>query len=167
MRGGRRNWASSARWRWRRRWTRLAGPGTALKWPNDVLRGGAKLAGILLERLGDGAVLAGIGINVAHHPDDMPYPVTSLRALGCAADADAVLDAVAGRARRPVGRPGRRTGSRAVLARGGARPGARRAAAGSAGAGAVAGRSPGCGRTAPCCWTRRPGVGLVAGDVLL
>lgn len=76
---------------------RLAGPGTALKWPNDLLRDGAKLAGILLERLDDGAVLAGIGINVAHRPEAMPYPVTSLRGLGCDADADAVLDALLGR----------------------------------------------------------------------
>lgn len=72
----------------------LAGPGTALKWPNDVLRSGAKLAGILLERLGSGAVLAGIGVNAAHRPDGMPYPVTSLRSLGCLADADALLDAL-------------------------------------------------------------------------
>ncbi len=72
----------------------LAGPRSALKWPNDVLRGNAKLAGILLERLADGAVLAGIGVNVAHRPEGMPYPVTSLRALGCTAGPDALLDAV-------------------------------------------------------------------------
>ena len=70
--------------------TLLAGR-CALKWPNDVLRGGAKLAGILMERLDDGAVLAGIGVNVVHSPPAMPYPVTSLSALGCTVDADGVL----------------------------------------------------------------------------
>ena len=73
---------------------RLAGAGTALKWPNDVLRQGAKLAGLLLERLEDGTVLFGLGMNVAHRPRGMPYPVTSLHALGCSAGTDAVLDAV-------------------------------------------------------------------------
>ncbi len=73
---------------------RLAGPGTALKWPNDVLRAGAKLAGILLERLEDGAVLAGIGANVRHTPPNMPYPVTSLSAVGCPAGSDELLMAV-------------------------------------------------------------------------
>ncbi|WP_221414857.1 biotin--[acetyl-CoA-carboxylase] ligase [Sphingobium lignivorans] len=38
-----------------------------LKWPNDVMAGGAKLAGMLLEREGD-AVIAGIGVNVAQAP---------------------------------------------------------------------------------------------------
>ena len=75
---------------------RLAGPGTTLKWPNDVMRDGAKLAGILLERLEDGAVLAGIGMNVRHVPPCMPYPVTSLSALGCDTGLDQVLAAVAG-----------------------------------------------------------------------
>ena len=75
---------------------RLAGPGTALKWPNDVLRGGAKLAGILLERLEDGAVLAGIGLNVRHAPPGMAYPVTSLHALGCPAELEEVLAALCG-----------------------------------------------------------------------
>ena len=70
----------------------LAGLGTRLKWPNDVLRGDAKLAGILLDRLEDGAVLAGIGVNVAHSPDGMPYPVTDLRTLGCSADPDTLFD---------------------------------------------------------------------------
>lgn len=35
-----------------------------IKWPNDLLVGGAKLAGILLERSGD-VVIAGIGVNLA------------------------------------------------------------------------------------------------------
>jgi BirA family biotin operon repressor/biotin-[acetyl-CoA-carboxylase] ligase len=72
----------------------LAGPPTALKWPNDIMRGGAKLAGILLEQVDNGAVLAGIGMNVRHHPPDMPYPVTSLLALGCDITPDSVLAAI-------------------------------------------------------------------------
>ena len=44
-------------------------PGTALmlKWPNDLLLGTAKLAGILLERSGD-RVVAGFGVNLAEAP---------------------------------------------------------------------------------------------------
>ncbi len=38
-----------------------------LKWPNDVMVGRAKLAGMLLERVPRGVVL-GVGINVAHAP---------------------------------------------------------------------------------------------------
>jgi BirA family biotin operon repressor/biotin-[acetyl-CoA-carboxylase] ligase len=57
------------------------------KWPNDVLVNGAKIAGILLEsRTGpDGAlgwVTVGIGVNLAWHPAETPYPVTSLAAHG-------------------------------------------------------------------------------------
>lgn len=47
-----------------------------LKWPNDVLAGTAKLAGILIEQA-HGAALVGIGVNVTHAPE-APYPVTSL-----------------------------------------------------------------------------------------
>ena len=72
----------------------LAGPPTTLKWPNDIMRDGAKLAGILLERVDDGAVLAGIGMNVRHHPPAMPYAVTSLLALGCDTTPEPVLAAV-------------------------------------------------------------------------
>lgn len=39
-----------------------------LKWPNDLLSGGAKLAGILLERQGD-RVVVGFGVNLASAPD--------------------------------------------------------------------------------------------------
>lgn len=64
----------------------LAGGRFELKWPNDVLAGGAKLSGILLEStmLADGraALAVGIGVNVAAHPAGVPYPATSLAALG-------------------------------------------------------------------------------------
>jgi BirA family biotin operon repressor/biotin-[acetyl-CoA-carboxylase] ligase len=66
-----------------------------LKWPNDVLADGAKLAGILLESavLGhDGCAIAiGIGVNVVAHPDDVPYPATSLKALGATCDAETLF----------------------------------------------------------------------------
>jgi BirA family biotin operon repressor/biotin-[acetyl-CoA-carboxylase] ligase len=58
-----------------------------IKWPNDILVDGAKIAGILLERVGD-ALIVGIGINVTHHPIGLDRPVTSLLAQG-AIDAEA------------------------------------------------------------------------------
>jgi BirA family biotin operon repressor/biotin-[acetyl-CoA-carboxylase] ligase len=62
-----------------------------LKWPNDLMAGPAKLAGILLERAGD-AVVIGFGVNLAHHPDNLERPTSSLAALGSAApDPDAFL----------------------------------------------------------------------------
>lgn len=58
----------------------VMGQGTAqLKWPNDVLIGRAKLSGVLLERADD-AVVVGIGVNLAHHPDLPDRPTTSLTA---------------------------------------------------------------------------------------
>jgi BirA family biotin operon repressor/biotin-[acetyl-CoA-carboxylase] ligase len=60
-----------------------------LKWPNDVLAEGRKIAGILLESAsgagGDVEWLAiGIGINLAQHPADTEFPATSLPDLGYA-----------------------------------------------------------------------------------
>ena len=43
------------------------GAATLLKWPNDLLLGQAKLAGILLERSGD-RIVAGFGVNLAEAP---------------------------------------------------------------------------------------------------
>ena len=47
----------------------IAAPGAPLllKWPNDLMLGGAKMAGILLERSGD-LVVAGFGVNLASAP---------------------------------------------------------------------------------------------------
>ncbi|MCH7860496.1 biotin--[acetyl-CoA-carboxylase] ligase [Sphingomonas sp. NPDC092331] len=56
-----------------------------LKWPNDVLIDGAKLSGILLERVGD-AVILGFGVNLAHHPEDIDRKAASLAAHGVTPD---------------------------------------------------------------------------------
>ncbi len=75
-----------------------------IKWPNDLLNEGAKLAGILLERSGD-AVVIGIGANLAHHPEDLARPATSLAALiGTAPDAGAFLEVLADGFARWLGR---------------------------------------------------------------
>ena len=54
----------------------------SLKWPNDVLIDGKKASGILLESaMRDNKidwVAIGLGLNLAHHPDNTPYPATSL-----------------------------------------------------------------------------------------
>nr|WP_156404832.1 biotin--[acetyl-CoA-carboxylase] ligase [Sphingomonas sp. Root241] len=57
----------------------LFGVQPMLKWPNDLLVGGAKLSGILLERVED-AVIIGFGVNLAHHPVDLDRPATSIAA---------------------------------------------------------------------------------------
>ena len=50
-----------------------------LKWPNDVLLNGGKVAGILLERTEKNTVIIGIGINVANAPtQNMMYQTASL-----------------------------------------------------------------------------------------
>ena len=58
----------------------------SLKWPNDVLAGRQKLAGILLEAEAAAdkglAVVVGIGTNVVASPEDTPTPAISLAALG-------------------------------------------------------------------------------------
>jgi BirA family biotin operon repressor/biotin-[acetyl-CoA-carboxylase] ligase len=66
-----------------------------LKWPNDLLVGGRKLAGILAERV-DGAVVVGMGLNVSLHPDELPVgTATSLAIEGAACiDRDPLIRAI-------------------------------------------------------------------------
>jgi BirA family transcriptional regulator, biotin operon repressor / biotin---[acetyl-CoA-carboxylase] ligase len=51
-----------------------------LKWPNDVLVSGGKIAGILLER-SDDALILGIGLNVLQAPTGVSYQVSTI--VGC------------------------------------------------------------------------------------
>ncbi|MCW2745370.1 MAG: ligase [Mycobacterium sp.] len=62
---------------------RRCGVDAALKWPNDVLVGDRKLAGVLAEVV-DGAVVVGIGLNVTTTPEELPAdrPATSLLLAG-------------------------------------------------------------------------------------
>ncbi len=69
----------------------------ALKWPNDVLADGKKLAGILLETVSGSALAIGIGVNLAHYPDVTEFPATSFKALSIdPPSADDALAALAG-----------------------------------------------------------------------
>lgn len=68
--------------------------GLCIKWPNDLLIEGAKLSGILLERAED-AIVIGIGVNLAHHPDLPDRPTTSLAAQGATVDPATFLDVLA------------------------------------------------------------------------
>lgn len=67
----------------------VAGLPTKLKWPNDVMVGGRKLAGILVEtRLSQSivaAAVAGVGINVSWTAEELPDPLVS-RATSVAAE---------------------------------------------------------------------------------
>lgn len=49
-----------------------------LKWPNDCLLEGGKVAGILCEALAAGHVAIGCGINIAHAPEHGLYPTACL-----------------------------------------------------------------------------------------
>ncbi|NJM30240.1 MAG: biotin--[acetyl-CoA-carboxylase] ligase [Rhizobiales bacterium] len=76
-----------------------AAPGSEieLKWPNDLLSGGAKICGILSEAVGQNPLSAAIGwgLNVAHAPSSTPYPVTSLAALGHRIAVESVFEQLA------------------------------------------------------------------------
>jgi len=71
------------------------------KWPNDLLVDGAKVAGILLEAEASGgepaALVLGIGVNLASHPERLAYPATSLLAAGARTTLEALLEALASR----------------------------------------------------------------------
>ncbi|PKQ13986.1 MAG: biotin--[acetyl-CoA-carboxylase] ligase [Alphaproteobacteria bacterium HGW-Alphaproteobacteria-1] len=79
--------------------------GLALKWPNDVLLNGGKLAGILLESAGVGEQLShfaiGIGVNLVAAPDVAEVeagalrPVSLLSETGVATGPEAFLDLLA------------------------------------------------------------------------
>jgi BirA family transcriptional regulator, biotin operon repressor / biotin---[acetyl-CoA-carboxylase] ligase len=85
----------------------VAGVDVQLKWPNDVLAGPGKLAGILAEASG-AAVVVGVGVNVSTEPGELPPPgpgalaATSLRLEGAASlDRTALLaEILAGLERR-------------------------------------------------------------------
>ena len=72
----------------------LFGVRPMLKWPNDLLVGGAKLSGILLERVDD-AVIIGFGVNLAHHPVDLDRPATSVAAHAPAPDPQVFAETLA------------------------------------------------------------------------
>jgi BirA family biotin operon repressor/biotin-[acetyl-CoA-carboxylase] ligase len=73
------------------------GVGAALKWPNDVLVGDRKLAGILAEQSPDGSsVVIGMGLNVATPAHALPVspagvPATSLLVEGASVSREALL----------------------------------------------------------------------------
>jgi BirA family biotin operon repressor/biotin-[acetyl-CoA-carboxylase] ligase len=64
-------------------------PGLALKWPNDLLREGAKVAGILVEGVSQGAggglaAVIGMGVNLVSHPASPSYPAADMSDTGLA-----------------------------------------------------------------------------------
>ncbi len=76
-----------------------AAPDIALKWPNDLLVGGAKASGILVEGASLAgralAVVIGIGVNVRHAPPDTPYPATTLASRRPDLEPETVFSALA------------------------------------------------------------------------
>lgn len=71
----------------------------ALKWPNDVLCGAAKLAGVLVEGAtlpgGDFACVVGFGVNCVAAPDGLAYRATSLADMGVRCAPEQLLPALA------------------------------------------------------------------------
>jgi BirA family biotin operon repressor/biotin-[acetyl-CoA-carboxylase] ligase len=91
----------------------------ALKWPNDVLYDGKKLAGILIE--GDSpenrlTVAIGIGVNCLHHPAQTSFPATDLAAAGADISAENLFCALSGTMMRRLAQWRRGAGFRSIRA---------------------------------------------------
>lgn len=74
--------------------TGIAAP-VQLKWPNDVLVGGQKISGVLIETTalaGCHAAIIGCGLNLAHHPSDTRWPASNLAACDIAIEPRDMLD---------------------------------------------------------------------------
>lgn len=73
------------------------GPLLKVKWPNDLLLGGAKIAGILIE--GEAgppfAAVIGMGVNCASHPAETSYPAADLASAGAVVTPQNLLGALA------------------------------------------------------------------------
>ncbi len=96
----------------------VVGDEATIKWPNDVLLGERKVAGILAEsRPQDGWVVLGIGLNVAVRAADLP-PEVALRAAGLGLAPDDVEPTLA----RLLGALQRRFGQDAATILGDYRP---------------------------------------------
>lgn len=74
---------------------RVAEIDVRLKWPNDLMIGERKLAGILAERV-DGAIIVGMGLNVSLREDELPVERATSLAVEKAActDRDPLLRAI-------------------------------------------------------------------------
>ncbi|MDD9909832.1 MAG: biotin--[acetyl-CoA-carboxylase] ligase [Ahrensia sp.] len=70
-----------------------------IKWPNDLLLDGGKLAGILLEgsnrTSGEQGVVVGFGVNCEHAPQEALYPTATLAGSGAAIASEALFTALA------------------------------------------------------------------------
>jgi len=69
----------------------------ALKWPNDLMLDGEKLAGILVESETSPVlqIAVGVGINCTSHPSGTLYPATDLAAQGAQVSAETMFAALA------------------------------------------------------------------------
>ena len=84
----------------------LAGPAAMVKWPNDVLLEGRKVAGVLVEaRPQEGWAVVGIGVNAALAPDELP-PVLNAGTLGRSpGELEATLQELLGHLASRLGEP--------------------------------------------------------------
>jgi BirA family transcriptional regulator, biotin operon repressor / biotin---[acetyl-CoA-carboxylase] ligase len=94
------------------------GPLLKVKWPNDLLVGQAKVAGILIEGESEPvfAVAIGIGVNCAAHPDNTDYPATDLAAAGARVVTDTLFAALSGAMERRLAQWNRGQGFGAIRA---------------------------------------------------
>ncbi|MEU7896903.1 biotin--[acetyl-CoA-carboxylase] ligase [Nonomuraea sp. NPDC049152] len=84
---------------------RVAELDVRLKWPNDLLVGERKLAGILAERVENGAVVVGMGLNVTLRTPELPTDAATSIAIeleGAEADPDPDRERPQGTDRDPL-----------------------------------------------------------------